>query len=59
MYKEVRDTPYASIVVFPQSQSHDHAPSYKDSSAGDLIRLDLRLLMPSQYCRFSNVSGSA
>lgn len=59
MYKEIRKTPYASLVVFPQSQSHDYAPVQKDTSAGDLIRLDLRLLMPSQYCRLGNVSGSA
>lgn len=59
MYKEVSDNPNISLVVLPQSQLHDHAPTHKDTSTGDLIRFDFRLLLPSQYCRFSNASDSA
>ncbi|MFA0790755.1 hypothetical protein ACCI51_09380 [Microbulbifer echini] len=59
MYREVRQTPYVSIVVFPQSQSYDHAPVLENTASGDLVRLDLRLLMPSKYCRSGNVPGSA
>jgi hypothetical protein len=54
MYRTVRDEPYLSLVVFPQSQSSDEAPILKDSSAGELVRIDFRLVIPNEVIR-SNV----
>ena len=48
MYHTVRKSPFASVVVFPQNQSFDAAPVLKDESAGDLIRIDFRLFVPSK-----------
>ena len=47
LYHTVRGKPYLSVVVFPQSQSLDEAPTFKDQKAGDLVRIDLRLRMPN------------
>jgi len=49
MYHTVRESPYTSIVVFPQNQSFDASPILNNQSAGELIRIDFRLLIPSSY----------
>jgi hypothetical protein len=48
MYHTVRDKPYLSLVVFPQSQSFDEAPIFKDQKAGELVRIDFRLVIPNE-----------
>ncbi|CAM2809386.1 hypothetical protein SHLO109777_01935 [Shewanella loihica] len=47
MYSTLREDPHLSLVVFPQSQSHDAGPSFKTKKEGDLIRIDMRLKVPS------------
>ncbi len=53
-YQTIRDEPYLSLAVFPQSQSFDASPELKDKMAGDLIRIDFRLDVPSS-CVSSNM----
>ena len=48
-YQTMNETPFLSIVVFPQKQSFDHSPEFKPGLDGELIRIDLRLLLPSKY----------
>ncbi|MDG9667787.1 hypothetical protein ONV78_08595 [Hahella sp. CR1] len=54
MYSTIREHPYLSLVVFPQSQSYDKAPVLKNRSAGELVRIDLRLVIPNEVIK-SNV----
>ncbi|WP_105168165.1 hypothetical protein [Pseudoalteromonas sp. T1lg23B] len=58
MYSTIREQPYLSLVVFPQSQSHDEAPVLKNTSAGELVRIDLRLAIPNEVLK-SNVPSLA
>ncbi len=51
MYSTVREQPFLSLVVFPKSQSHDEAPILNDSSAGELVRIDLRLVIPDEVIK--------
>ena len=47
-YKELRKSPYLSMVVFPQKDSVDQSsPEYQNTGNGELIRLDFRLNIPS------------
>jgi hypothetical protein len=48
MYQTIRDEPFLSMVVYPQRDSHDEAPSLEDTTGGELIRIDLRLLIPNE-----------
>ena len=59
MYQTIREEPYLSLVVFPQSQSFDPSPVLKDKAAGDLIRIDFRLSVPSSYIKTNKVSKNA
>ena len=59
MYQEIREEPYLSLVVFPQNQSFDPAPTLKDDTTGDLIRIDFRLTMPSTYNRARGAKQNA
>ena len=56
MYSTIRETPYLSLVVFPQSQFHDISPVLSNTSAGELVRIDFRLVIPSEVIK-SNVPG--
>ncbi|WP_444892137.1 hypothetical protein ACJJIE_14405 [Microbulbifer sp. TRSA001] len=58
MYSTIRENPYLSLVVFPQSQSHDESPVLKNTSASELVRIDLRLVIPNEVIR-NNVPKSA
>lgn len=58
MYSIIRENPYLSLVVFPQSQSHDESPVLKNTSAGELVRIDLRLVISNEVIR-SNVPSLA
>lgn len=47
-YKELRNSPYLSLVVLPQKDSVDQSsPVLNSTGHGDLIRLDLRLDIPA------------
>jgi hypothetical protein len=48
MYHTVRKEPLLSLVVFPQSQSFDEAPILKNTEAGELVRIDIRLEIPTE-----------
>ncbi|WP_148212558.1 hypothetical protein [Hahella chejuensis] len=58
MYSTIRENPYLSLVVFPQSQSLDEAPVLKNTSAGELVRIDFRLAIPNEVTK-SNVPDLA
>lgn len=51
MYSTIREQPYLSLVVFPQSQSHDEAPIIEGTFDGDLVRIDLRLVVPNEVVK--------
>ncbi len=59
MYQTIREEPYLSLVVFPQSQSFDASPELKDKNAGVLIRIDFRLNVPSSNVSANKVSKNA
>ena len=59
MYQKIREEPYLSLVVFPQSQSFDPSPVLKDGAAGDLIRIDFRLNVSSSYFNASKATQNA
>lgn len=46
MYYPVRKEPRLSLVILPERHSFEHAPVLKDSSAGELIHIDMRLEVP-------------
>ncbi|ALQ10102.1 hypothetical protein WNY97_17070 [Pseudoalteromonas fuliginea] len=48
MYHTVRKEPFLSLVVFPQCKSFDEAPTLKNTAAGDLVRIDIRLEIPTE-----------
>lgn len=48
MYFTIRKQPYLSLVVLPQSLSHDKAPVLNNEFAGELVRIDLRLVIPNE-----------
>ena len=58
IYSTIRKQPYLSLVVFPQSHSHDQAPILNNKSAGELIRIDLRLVIPKEVIK-NNVPSFA
>ena len=58
MYSTIRRQPYLSLVVFPQNQSKDQAPVLNNKSAGELIRIDLRLVIPNEVIK-NNVPSLA
>ncbi|HAS8156417.1 hypothetical protein [Vibrio vulnificus] len=58
MYSTIREQPYLSLVVFPQSQSYDKCPVLKNTSSGDLVRIDFRLVIPNEVIE-SNVPSRA
>ena len=49
MYQTIRENPYLSLIVFPQSHSFDASPELRDEKSGELIRIDFRLNIPSSY----------
>ena len=59
MYQTIREEPCLSLVVFPQSQSFDASPVFEDKEAGDLIRIDFRINVPSSYVSASKVAKNA
>lgn len=46
-YSTLREKPFLSMVVYPQSKLYDPAPILEDAAAGDLLRIDLRLFIPN------------
>ena len=42
-YHTIRENPFVSLVVFPQSQSFDESPIFENKAEGDLLRVDFRL----------------
>ncbi|PLR59064.1 hypothetical protein CYU11_03355 [Vibrio parahaemolyticus] len=57
-YSIIREQPYLSLVVLPQSQSYDKAPVLKNTSSSDLVRIDFRLVLPNEVIE-SNVPSRA
>lgn len=51
MYVTIREKPYLSLAVFPQSQSHEKAPALKNNTAGELICIDFRLSIPNEIIK--------
>lgn len=58
MYSTIREQPYLALVVFPQRLSKDQAPVLNNKSAGELIRIDLRLVIPNEVIK-NNVPSLA
>jgi len=48
IYHPVRDQPRMSMVVVPQKQAYGYAPILDDDSAGMLICIDFRLVIPGK-----------
>ncbi len=49
MYQTIRKSPYLSIILFSQKQYHGYAPTVEEPVAGNLQRIDFRLLIPKNH----------
>ena len=57
IYHPVRIEPRLSLVVIPQKQSYVYAPIIDDASAGMLICIDFRLVMPHKMSASPDSNG--